>query len=984
MLNVFNGMEPRLIARVDTPGDTRRVAVDGGLVAAVGDHPLLVIDIREPSAPVIRHEIESPTPPRVVATGGGFAYAGFDSGGLWTIDLEAGTVLERMPFGVVQDFALSGDHLYALTSTSLTVLKLRNGLPERLSQLSLSPVPPPRGERGRGLFAGGDSAYVGHVSGYFIIDVSDPARPTLCGEPPTPQLSVHDLAANGSGLLLTIGSFTGSDTHTVSPYDVSGADCDVTLQLTSYETTGVPRSLAINNGLAYTADGEGIKVVNYLGFDAQGVAPAIDLEILPGDDQNVVEKGTTLTLSARVSDDVQVRNVAFLVNGERVATDGSFPFEARIRAPFETASGRISISARATDTGGNETTTSPVDLTLVDDLTPPRVVSHSPVTRNTDARTVAAFLGEPLDAGPLSPDTLSLFAAGPDGIADTADDVRVDGGHFEYREAVSGLFLSFDAPLPVGPYRAVVDSGTVRDLNGNALAEDFSWSFWSSAPTSISGRIELADGTPVGDAEVTVRDVLGEIILTAVSGPGGVIDLPVLADPGTLSVTVRATINGELLIGNVALEQTPAGGVLDGGTIVLRPVDDDDGAVFGNREYPGSSGIRGFALADVDGDGFIDITSADRRQLFVARNAGDATFEPAASYGLSFNVQAFKAGDLDGDGDVDFLAHDGQRSFHTISNQDGVLESTSSLDTGLEGFRQLIGLADLDQDGDLDGIVQSGSLILSILNAGDGSFSDGNTVDAGAFVLDVRAADLDGRRGPDLVAVLSDEIAVFLNRGDGTFAAPLSIAASAVQIGLGDLNRDGNIDAVALLGQISVTASVFHGDGTGNLEWAYDRELPNGPANRVVALGTTSQANTLYIGDLGRRRPDRPGDSHPEDLSAQQRAGRLGRPRWSAHPGRLRVLDRPHDGYSGRGRRERRRHRPRRRRSVVAVLLRARELGGAVLDAHRPFGDLHPESRTGRRRRRRRRERGSGDHPPEFGQPAPRPRRRHVRRGHAL
>ena len=76
-------------------------------------------------------------------------------------------------------------------------------------------------EIGRKLFVDGKTAYVGHFTGYTTIDVSDPAAMTFLGGPPTTQLAVHDITANGSGLLLPVTSFAGESTLALSLYDVS-------------------------------------------------------------------------------------------------------------------------------------------------------------------------------------------------------------------------------------------------------------------------------------------------------------------------------------------------------------------------------------------------------------------------------------------------------------------------------------------------------------------------------------------------------------------------------------------------------------------------------------------------------------------------------------------------------------------------------------------------------------------------------------------
>ena len=83
------------------------------------------------------------------------------------------------------------------------------------------------------------------------------------------------------------------------------------------------RDVAISRGIAYVADGNRLEVVNYLPFDTKGVPPtasistsAADVDLLTPGLQ--VFEGSDLPVQANVSDDVQVRNVELLVNGQVV------------------------------------------------------------------------------------------------------------------------------------------------------------------------------------------------------------------------------------------------------------------------------------------------------------------------------------------------------------------------------------------------------------------------------------------------------------------------------------------------------------------------------------------------------------------------------------------------------------------------------------------------------------------------------------------
>ena len=56
---------------------------------------------------------------------------------------------------------------------------------------------------------------------------------------------------------------------------------------------------------------------------------------------NGVEEARLVWVTAQVGDDVQVRNVAFYVDGVKSFTDAAFPFEFRFVTPRAAASDRL-------------------------------------------------------------------------------------------------------------------------------------------------------------------------------------------------------------------------------------------------------------------------------------------------------------------------------------------------------------------------------------------------------------------------------------------------------------------------------------------------------------------------------------------------------------------------------------------------------------------------------------------------------------------
>jgi hypothetical protein len=511
---VFNvqGQNPIRIAQVDTPGNAVGVSLAGNVVA-VADGPggLAIIDVTDPTA-ANRRQVGTPLlggSVQAVTAFGSLAIAGTDNGWISLVDLPTASVLDRRLIASrIEDVVVEGDVLYAYTSDGLETFSFAAGI----EQLGSVPSPSPsgiNGAHGRGrMFVGGGLAYLVHTRGVNVFNVSDPEVPVLLlqGNEVPAQFGWKQVALNGSGLLLAAASpnqaFDGP--HNVRVYDAASPAVFPTL-LTEYVTPGVARAVSIYNGLAYVADSSsGLHVVNYRAFDTGRTPPAITLSAsftLSSPTNGVAEEGKAVRVSASVTDDVQVRNVEFYVDGVRQAIDGNFPFEHHFLTPARSATKtKFTVQAKASDTGGNFTWSLPIEVILVADATPPFVVRAmpGPDTIVGQVSVLTASFSEPIVESTLTSNTFRLRLGGADGLLDTGDDQAVTNGVISYRSDGNVAFLDFSTNLPPGLYRASIHPA-VADLAGNAINRVFTWRFWvlGGADTDQDGipdAIELAMG----------------------------------------------------------------------------------------------------------------------------------------------------------------------------------------------------------------------------------------------------------------------------------------------------------------------------------------------------------------------------------------------------------------------------------------------------------------------------------------------------------
>jgi hypothetical protein len=260
-------------------------------------------------------------------------------------------------------------------------------------------------------------------------------------------------------------------------------------------------------------------------------------------------------------------------------------------------------------------------------------------------------------------------------------------------------------------------------------------------------------------------------------------------------------------------------------------------------EFEGAKGIFEVLLGDLDGDGALDIYTAnccesqispasDAKMRFsyshIWLNDGSGIFsERRQDLGIR-GSQAAALGDLDGDGDLDaYLANDS-----VVVESQGTLEQNQPDQVWLndgDGFfvdsgqrlgqfpSTAVALGDLEGDGDLDAFVATRGPALVWLNDGTAQFHDSGQrlgdQHAGAIWL----SDLDGDGDLDAFIDAVEGASIWLNNGDGRFSRsrqelniPLHYATA-----LGDLNGDGDVDLLA--GLLNQDFKIWWNDGFGRL-----------------------------------------------------------------------------------------------------------------------------------------------------------------------
>lgn len=282
-------------------------------------------------------------------------------------------------------------------------------------------------------------------------------------------------------------------------------------------------------------------------------------------------------------------------------------------------------------------------------------------------------------------------------------------------------------------------------------------------------------------------------------------------------------------------------------------------SIFLEAPSYGSGGAfaESVAVADVNGDGKVDLVVANGDDVSVLLGNGDGKFQPAVGYG-SGGTDVVVA-DVNGDSKLDLLVAtqcaDSNCTTGSVAvllgNGDGTFQPAVTYVSG--GFSNFaVAVADVNGDGKpdlltsnycVDNNCSTDGSVGVLLGNGDGTFQPVVTYDSGGLftvAVVVRDVNEDGER--DLLVAnncadsncTTGSVGVLLGNGDGTFRAAVTYGSggyAADSIATADVNGDGKPDLIVansiciplgVCGSGSVGVLLGNGNGTFQPVVTYD------------------------------------------------------------------------------------------------------------------------------------------------------------------
>jgi len=325
--------------------------------------------------------------------------------------------------------------------------------------------------------------------------------------------------------------------------------------------------------------------------------------------------------------------------------------------------------------------------------------------------------------------------------------------------------------------------------------------------------IVAADLNGDGQPDVVVADAVNNVVSVALRNPDGTFGPKTDYAMGFETyAAVAADVN------NDGIPDIVVGGwgnaVLLGngdGTFTQGPVT----PYFGIAEV-------GMTVADLDGDGNLDVATVNYQynRVAVSLGNGDGSFQPLVRYSVDYSPQAIAAADFNGDGKLDLVVSNSCGNDSNcngngtvtilLGNGDGTFQPQTRYDSGMDSPFMVVGDFNHDNNPDVAvanfctdytvrqaGCTNAGAISI-LLGNGDGTLAAAVAYPTAPGARRIVAADFDGDGNLDLATAneIGQNVSVLFGNPDGTFQPRIDVAIGKIlwTIAAADLDGGGRAD----------------------------------------------------------------------------------------------------------------------------------------------------------------------------------------------